>query len=139
MKGGSSMMFSINSSLSALRAYGKRMGVHANNVVNLHSTGFVKSRVVAKEGPGQTVTAEIDRVDAHMLERGKTGENSPVDVDPGAANTARDDVLTNSNDNNVDLATELVGTTITQGGYRSNLKMVQAQEEMVGTLIDMLN
>ncbi len=72
------MMFSINSSLSALRAYGKRMGVHANNVVNLHSTGFVKSRVVAKEGPGQTVTAEIDRVDAHMLERGKTVRGSSL-------------------------------------------------------------
>ncbi len=116
------MMFSISSSLSALRTCGKRMGVHANNVANMHSKGFVKSRV-----------------DAPTLEQETAGENSTVDVDPGAAYAARDDLLTNSNDNNVDLATELVGTTITQVGYKSNLKMVQAQEEMVGTLIDMLN
>jgi flagellar hook protein FlgE len=133
------MMISVSSSLSALRAYGKRMGVHANNVANMHSKDFSKSRVLMKEGLDQTVTAEIDRVEVPMLKRETAGENNPVDVDPGAANAARDDVLTNGNDNNVDLATELVGITITKVGYKSNLKMVQAQDEMVGTLIDMLN
>jgi flagellar basal body rod protein FlgG len=85
------MMISVSSSLSALRAYGKRMGVHANNVANMHSKGFVKSRVLMKEGLDQTVTAEIDRVEVPMLKRETAGENNPVDVDPGAANAARDD------------------------------------------------
>ena len=39
----------------------------------------------------------------------------------------------------VDLAEEIVGTVISQNAYNANLKMVEVQDEMVGTLIDMLN
>ena len=132
------MMISISSSLSAIRAYGKRMGVHANNVANMHSKDFSKSRVLMKEGPDQTVTAEIETVESQVLPREGVEERDPA-LARDTAETAQTDALAGYENNNVELAEEIVGTVITQNAYNANLKMVNVQDEMVGTLIDMLN
>ena len=133
------MMFSINSSLSALRAYGKRMGVHANNVANMHSKGFSKSRVVMQEGADQTVTAKIETVESQVMPRGQLEENGDTAKTPDPGESVQTDALAGDGNNNVELAEEFVGTIVSQNAYNANLKMVKVQDEMVGSLLDILN
>ena len=131
------MMFSVNSSLSALMAYGRRMGVHANNVANMYSKDFSKSRVLMKEGPDQTVKAEIETVESRVLPREGVAASDPA-LNHDAAEIAPTEALAGYENNNVDVAEEFVGTIITKNSYSANLKMVEAQDEMVGTVLDIL-
>jgi len=131
-------MLSVNASLSALMAYGRRMGVHDNNVANMYSQDFDKSRVVMREGPDQTVTAEIETVESRVLPREGVEEQDPV-LAQDAAERPQTDALAGYENNNVELAEEIVGTIITQNAYSANLKMVDVQDQMVGTVLDILN
>ena len=116
-------MFSVNSSLSALMAYGKKMSVHANNVANAYSEGFKRSRAILKEGGNHDVTVEIDRLDSPEYPVSDTSENQTV----------------HNESNNVDLATEVVETKICQRGYEANLSFIKAEDEMTGTILDLLS
>ncbi len=117
------MTFSINTSLSAMVAFGKKMGVHANNIANMNTEGFRKSRAVLKEGADQTVTVEIDRNDASNYPASKTSQNANPD----------------NESNDVDVATEIVGTIISQKGYEANSVVIKTEEEMTGTILDLLS
>jgi len=117
------MTFSVNTSLSALMAYGKKIGVHANNIANMHSEGFKRSRALLKEGADQTVTVEIDRIDSPDYPSSETSKSQ----------------ISNNKSNNVDVATELMGTMTSQRGYKVNSTFIKTQEEMTGTILDMLN
>jgi flagellar basal-body rod protein FlgC len=133
------MMFSINSSLSALMAYGKKMGVHANNIANMCSQDFNRSRVIIKEGPDNNVSAEIERVDAPEypvtdIDQGQVAENEDQ-----PSETTLEDMPPLNQSNNVDLATEIVGVTVAQNAYEANTKVIKAQEEMLGTILDLLS
>ena len=57
------MMYPVGSNLSGLRAFGVKMGVHANNIANVESEEFKKSRAVMKEGVNGGVEVEIERID----------------------------------------------------------------------------
>lgn len=133
------MISSVNASLSALMAYGKRMGVHANNVANMYSSDFSKSRVLMKAGTDQTVTAEIESVESQVLPREEIAENQSPDVAPDAGEPVPVDALAGNGGSNVDLAEEIVGTIISQNAYNANLKMIQAQDELMGVLLDVRN
>lgn len=52
------MTLTMNSSMSALNALGKRQTTSANNIAKSESDGFKKSRVVLAEGEKGTVTAK---------------------------------------------------------------------------------
>ncbi len=132
-------MFSINSSLSALMAYGKKMGVHANNIANMYSENYDRSRAIIKEGPNHTVSADIDRVEAPeypvtATEEGQVAEN---DTGPPEPHSNEPPILPASN--NVDLATEIVGVTVATNAYEANTKVIKAQEELLGTVLDLLS
>jgi len=131
-------MFSVNASLSALMAYGRRMGVHANNVANMYSKDFSKSRVLMKEGPDQTVRAEIETIESQVQPREAIEEQDPV-LAQDAAETSPTDALAGYENNHVDLAEEMVGTIISQNAYDANLKMIKVQDEMIGTALDLLS
>jgi flagellar basal-body rod protein FlgC len=49
------MIPSINSTVSALQAYKKSMGVTANNIANVNTEDFKKSRATMKEGANGSV------------------------------------------------------------------------------------
>jgi len=60
------MIPSIQSSVSALRALGKKMGVTSNNIANVNTPGFKKKTTVIQDLPSQTVstmagTAQVGR------------------------------------------------------------------------------
>lgn len=115
-------MFSVNSSLSALRAYATKMAVSANNVANWQSEGFKKSRALLLEGPGGSVEVHIDRV------------NTPGPI----VQDIEDDQYVAKEMSNVDLGEEVPQTILTQRGYEANLTMVRVSDEMLGSLLDIL-
>ena len=131
-------MLSVNASLSALMAYGRRMGVHANNVANMYSRDFSKSRVRMQAGPDQTVTAAIETVDSRVLPAEGGEETDPL-LERGAAEIDPTDALAGVENNNVELAEEIVGALISQNAYNASLKMVKAQDEMIGSALDILS
>jgi flagellar basal body rod protein FlgG len=133
------MTFSLNTSLSAVMAYGKKMGVHANNIANMYSEDFNRSRVRFTEGAGQTVTAEIEEVASPVYPVSGTDENQLNENESNPAGAASNDSLVDNTTNNVDLATEIVQTNIAQNGYEANLKIIQTQDEMIGTVLDLIS
>jgi len=132
-------MLSVNTNLSALMAYGKKMGVHANNIANMHSRDFEKSRAIIKEGADQTVTVEIEQIESPAHPITGISESRIAENEPKPADTVPDDSLSNNASNNVDLATEIVETSATQRAYKANTKIIEAQEEMIGTILDLLS
>ena len=116
------MIFSVNSNLSALRAFGVKMGVSANNVANVNTDEFKKSRAILQEGPGSRVQVDIERIDS-----------------PGHPIIEVDDMqIIERESSNVDLAEEIPGTILTQRGYEANLTTIKTQDEMFGNIIDMI-
>ncbi|MBW2341789.1 MAG: hypothetical protein JRF50_15835 [Deltaproteobacteria bacterium] len=112
----------ISSNLSALRAFAKKMAVIANNVANIESEGFKKSRAVLKEGPVNDVLAEISKVET-----------------PGPLVAVEEDgktVLKESS--NVELAQEIPQASLTKTYYQANLKVLEEQDEMLGNLLDII-
>jgi len=116
------MIFSVNSSLTAIKAYGVKMGVHADNVANAQTDEYKKSRVVFKEGLRNDVQVEIEQVDT-----------------PGSTVTEiTDGEITERELSNVDLAEELPQTILTQRGFQVNLTTLRALDEMLGSVIDIV-
>jgi len=132
-------MFSINSSLSALMAYGKKMGVHANNIANMYSEDFNRSRVIIKEGPDNNVSTEIERVDAPEYPVTDIDQGQVTENEDQPSETTLEDMPPLNQSNNVDLATEIVGVTVAQNAYEANIKVIEAQEEILGTILDLLS
>jgi flagellar hook protein FlgE len=114
------MINALSSSLSALTAMGKKMGVIADNVANAQSKEYKKSRVTLEEGPSSTVRPVTERIDS-------PGPIFPV---PG------EDGLVLEEGSNVDLAEELPQALLTRRHFEANLKMIGVQEEMLESLLD---
>ena len=111
----------LNTALSALDAYGKKLDVTANNIANLNSDGFRKSRAIFEEADPSGVIVSISRVNT-----------------PGAPIPAEDGAGKPRESSNVDLAGEIVDLKTTKHGYQANLKVVKAEDEMLGSLFDIL-
>jgi flagellar basal-body rod protein FlgC len=112
----------ISSNLSALRAFGKKVAVIANNVANIESEGFKKSRAVLIEGPKNHVSVDISRIET-----------------PGPLIDVEEDGKTVQKEmSNVDLAQEIPQSSLAKAFYRANLKVVKEADEMLGTLLDIL-
>ena len=56
------MINATDSALSAIKAFGTKIGVTANNIANMNTDGFKKSRVVLEEGHPSGVTVSIEEV-----------------------------------------------------------------------------
>lgn len=115
------MALAFNTSVSAILANGKKMGVHANNIANMYSEGFKKSRALLKEGANQTVDVEIEPVIQKVDAGSETSVNQTPDIP-----------------DHVNLAEEIVGSMLAQRGSEMNAVAVTVQDEMVGTIIDLI-
>jgi flagellar basal-body rod protein FlgC len=116
------MTYSIQSTLSAIKAFGEKMGVAANNVANVETEEFKKSRATLIEGPEKNVTVEITQPDSP----------GPVVVE------AADGQLVKKELSNVDLAEEVPQTIIAQRGYEANLAAIRTQDDMLKSVIDII-
>jgi len=111
----------MNAALSALDALGKKLGVTANNLANVNTEGFKRSRAVLQEGNPSGVTISISRVDS-----------------PGSYLASEDRIGKIGETSNVDLAEEIVNLKTTNYGYLANLKTIEAEDEILGSLFDIL-
>ncbi len=109
-----------NSTLSALQAFGTKMSVTANNIANVNTDGFKKSRAVLEQGCNNGVRVDVRQIDA--------SGPSVLELSEGQ--------MTERELSNVDLAEEIPETIIAQRGYEANLKMIKTQDEILGILID---
>ena len=114
------MIASINTALSALGAFQKKLTVTSNNIANAMTPGFKKSRVEMVESINGGVEPVIE----------------PVAV-PGPSileDTPQGPVLVEQS--NVDLGEETLNLIIAQRGFQASVRVLQAQNEALGTLLD---
>ncbi len=115
------MVPAINSALSALGAFGKKLEVTANNIANVNTESFKKSRAIFQEADQSGVTVTVSKVNT-----------------PGAPIPPEDGSGKMNESSNVDPAEEIVNLLTTQLGFQANLKAIMADEEMLGSLYDIL-
>jgi flagellar hook protein FlgE len=114
------MISASNSTVSALRAFVKKLGVTADNIANVNTDGFKKNRATIQADQNGGVRVEIRRDDSpgfgyDVTENGKTVEKEA---------------------SNVDLTEEIPNLMVTKRAYQANLKTLEAQDEMMGSLLD---
>jgi flagellar hook protein FlgE len=107
--------------LSALRAFGLKFQVTANNIANVNTDGFKKSRADLKDNRPAGVEAEISRVET-----------------PGFLKPAEDGGPEMRESSNVVLEEELVSLILTKRDYQSNIKALKLEEETIGTVLDLV-
>jgi flagellar basal body rod protein FlgG len=115
------MLNGIDPALSALRALGKKVEVTANNVANVDTVGFKKKRAIFQEASPSGVTVSIEQVNT---------PGGPLPPDEGKA-----DIRESSN---VAVEEEMVDLIATGHAYTANVKLLKAEDEILGTLFDML-
>lgn len=114
------MLSGISSGLSALNAIATRAQSTANNTANVNTDGFKKTRVTMVEAEPQGVTTNVQRVETP----------GPMLYEP----TQEGQVLVEKS--NVDLAEELPRMMLDRRAFQANIKTIQAQDDMLGSLLD---
>jgi flagellar basal body rod protein FlgG len=113
------MSSGIASNLSALHALGLKQSVTSNNIANLNSKEFKKSRATQEENLNGAVSSRVQQVNT-----------------PGVMVTKPDGSLEELS--NVDLSLELTEMIPTQRGYEANLKATQIQGRVEDSILDLI-
>ena len=114
------MISALNSTVSALRAFVTKLGVTADNIANVNTDGFKKNRATLQEDQNGGVRVEIRR------------DNSPGFRYDAVENGEKVEKETS----NVDLTEEIPELMMTKRAYQANLKTIETQDEMLGSLLD---
>jgi flagellar basal body rod protein FlgG len=104
--------------ISALRAFDRKSQVIANNIANVDTDGFKKSRAV-------------------MVQTSLPG----VTVAPQQVNTPGDTVTIDGvgrETSNVNLEEEMIGLMVNTQNYEANIRTLKTTQEMQGTLFDLM-
>ncbi len=117
------------SSLSALKAFGVKTQVTANNVANVNTDEFKKSRADLVEGVQGGVDVEVS----------KPGSPEKGNFESRETPLKTDETDEQKELSNVDIAEEMVNSMTTEKFYSANTKIVKTQDEMLGTVIDMIS
>lgn len=104
--------------LTALRAFDRKSEVIANNIANVNTDRFKKSRADLEEASPSGVKVTVERVNTpgDMVTIGE------VEREPS----------------NVNLEEELIALIVNRNNYTANIKTVKAADETQGTLFDIL-
>ena len=114
------MISALNSTVSALRAFVTKLGVTADNIANVNTDGFKKNRAILQEDQNGGVRVEIRR------------DNSPGFRYDAVENGEK----VKKETSNVDLTEEIPELMMTKRAYQANLKTIETQDEMLGSLLD---
>ena len=116
------MISSSKITLSALNAFDKKMNVIANNVANVETEEFKKSRATLVEGPENSAKVEVTQPE-----------------DPGRIVVqVTDGQFEEKEMSNVDLAEEIPQSIVAQRGYEANLSTIRTQDEMLNSILDIV-
>ncbi len=116
------MIQPLNATLSALQAFGQKMGITAGNIANVNTDGYKKSQAILEEGRQGEVEVREQRIDTPGLPLGPPETGEPA---------AREG-------SNVALEEEIPEFITAVYGFKANLKTVQAQDEMLGHLLNIV-
>ncbi len=116
------MTAAIHNNISALKAFTRKMNVSANNVANMYSDDFKKSRAIMSEGPVNQVTVDITKIDTP----------GPLVDDPQSTTGELKEL------SNTDISEEFVQQIITEKGFAANAKTITTHDEMLGTIVDLI-
>jgi len=116
------MIDATGSAVTALKAFQKKLDVTANNIANVNTDHFKKSRAILSEGENGGVQANVDQV-------------GPVDPNETLANGESID----AESSNVDLVEEFTEMIKSETAYKANAKTIHSQEKMLGSLLDMFS
>jgi flagellar basal-body rod protein FlgC len=113
------MMPPLSATVSALHAFGQKLGVTAGNIANVNTDGYKKYRAVFQEGQYGKVEVTVPRDETGIpLGRLEEGEQPAQKV------------------SNVALEEELPELITSVYGFKANLKTLKAQDEILGNLLD---
>ena len=98
---------------AALTARGRKLAVTANNIANVNTDEFKKSRAVLQAGASPSISVTISEV------------NTPGTMQPNGLESS-----------NVDIAEEFVDLITTQHSYTANAKTIQTEDAMQKSLLD---
>jgi len=115
------MISGIHSALSGLVAIQKKVEANANNVANVNTDGYKKTSVTLQEQEPQGVKAEVRQM-----------------ATPGPMvyeQTPAGEILVEKS--NVELSEELPSMMLSRRLFQANLKTVQIEDEMLGSLLDL--
>lgn len=115
------MSTAIEIALTAINAFDRKLSVTANNIANVNTDGFKKSRIVMEEKYPNGVSSSIERV--------KT---------PGDFVTIEGVKSEELETSNVILEEEMVALITTRNNYKANTKTIKTAEEMKRMLFDIL-
>ncbi len=113
------MISGISSSLSALAAFSRKLSVSAHNVANVNTDAFKETRATIVEDKNG-----LPRLNTKTVE-------TPGPIIEESDGSQREL-------SNVDLAREIPEMSLSQRGYEANIKALKTQDEMIGTLLDMI-
>nr|MBF0220821.1 flagellar biosynthesis protein FlgC [Desulfobulbaceae bacterium] len=114
------MVTGIYSGLSALRSIQVKTQTTANNVANINTDGFKKSRATLVEGNPQGVNVTISKIETPGPQ---LYEQTPKGTE----------LIEKSN---VDLTEEIPSMMLSKRAFQANIKTIQAEDEMLGMLLD---
>jgi len=100
--------------------YPKGLGVTADNIANVNTAEFKKSRATLAEGASGAVQVNIERVNTPGYRFSEMEEDAVVEKESS----------------NVQLEEELPQMMITRRSYEANLKALQTYDEMLGSVLD---
>jgi len=114
----------LSSALAAMSANAAKMAVAANNIANSNTVGFKKSTaVVESDAAGLPVVSII-----------QSSLSGPIIISPdGLPGNEQFRELPN-----MSLADEFIQIQLAEIGYKVGASLVSAQNEMVGTILDLL-
>ncbi len=124
-------IFSI--ALAGLQAATQRFSAHAGNIANLGSEGYVPVRPIQTTGPTGEPVVKVE-----PLPPGRGAPDSSIGGFAAARAQQRlpgtDFVVPQS-----DLATEMVGTMVSETAYKASAKLIKTQRELDDALLDILS
>ncbi len=114
----------LHAAVAGLTAQEVRLSVAANNIANLNTFSFKRNLAVTEEGadglPKTNVTRSTDPGPLVANPEGLPGGNKILEL------------------SNVDLATEFIQMKLAETGYRANASVIRNQDEIIGTIINIL-
>ena len=114
------MISALNGTLSALRAFVTKLGATADNIANVNTDGFKRNRAVLHEDDNGGVRVVLSK-----------------DQSPGRRyDVVEDGEEVEKETSNVDLTQEIPDLMVTKRAYQANLKTIETQDEMLGSLLD---
>ena len=114
------MSDAFNAAISAIGTFFRKMDVTANNIANVNTNNFKKSRAEMEDVYPSGVKVSISRVD------------TPGDLLPP------DKQSQNQESSNVNLAEELVDLITTKHAVSANITTIRTKDEMEKQLIDII-